>query len=119
MARPTKYADDTIERAEYYIDNHLEHGDKVPIAAGLAVHLGVSLSTLYKWAGERPEFSDTLDYLQTAQHRMLANGGLGNDFNSAITKLMLANHGYSDRQQVEHKGGVTISVSENLARTAS
>lgn len=32
---------------------------------------------------------------------MFINGGLHGDFNSNITKLMLANHGYSDTRAVD------------------
>ena len=39
---------------------------------------------------------DTLEAIQTKQEMMLANGGLSGAYNSTITKLMLANHGYSD-----------------------
>lgn len=36
------------------------------------------------------------------QERQLLNGGLTGQFNAAITKLMLANHGYGERQTIDH-----------------
>lgn len=114
--RPTKYTETTIEEAFEYIDNHEKYGDVVPIRAGLARHLGVAVSTLNNWGSEYPDFLSTLEILQSEQERQLVNGGLQNEMNSTITKLMLANHNYGDKQQVEHVGGVTLLVSDNLAR---
>ena len=111
--RPTKYADDTIERANEYISNPGAYGDVVPIRAGLAEHLGVSVSTLQNWGAEYPDFLVTLERLQSMQERMLVNGALQNDMNASIAKLMLANHGYSDKQRVEHEGElpeITIKI---------
>lgn len=77
-------------------------GDEVPTIAGLACLLGVAKSTIYKWGDEDKEFSDTLDALQAKQEQVLISKGLNSSFNSTITKLMLANHGYSEKTQVEH-----------------
>jgi len=33
----------------------------------------------------------------------LVNKGLTGDFNATITKLMLANHGYSEKQSIDHQ----------------
>jgi len=40
----------------------------------------------------------TLSRIATNQEFRLLNGGLLGDFNPAITKLALANHGYSEKQ---------------------
>ncbi|MDF7387072.1 DNA-packaging protein, partial [Proteus mirabilis] len=49
------------------------------------------------------EFSDTLDGIMAFQEMKLINSGLAGDFNATITKLMLANHGYSEKQEVDHQ----------------
>jgi len=36
------------------------------------------------------------------QERTAVNRGLDGTFNSAITKLILHNHGYSDKQAIDH-----------------
>ena len=43
---------------------------------------------------------------------MLLNKGLAGEFNATIAKLLLANHGYSDRQQHEVSGpeGAPLSM---------
>ena len=110
--RPTKYNKDTIQKALEYIENHKNYGDPVPIAAGLACELGVSKKTLYNWADEHKDFLHTLDLLQSKQERMLAGGALEGELQATIAKLMLANHGYSDKQEqkIEHDGGLELVV---------
>jgi hypothetical protein len=103
VGRPTKYNDEINQRAKEYIDTaFIAEGDAVPMAAGMACFLGVSKRTIYYWADENPEFLHTLDEMQAKQERMLASKGLSGDFNSVITKLMLSNHGYSDKQNIDH-----------------
>ncbi|MEN7471298.1 terminase small subunit, partial [Providencia stuartii] len=41
--------------------------------------------------------------IKTLQENRLINKGLIGEFNPTITKLMLANHGYSEKQEVDHK----------------
>ena len=45
MARPTKYNDKTIEKAEDYIKNYITYGDQIPMIDGLALELGVHRDT--------------------------------------------------------------------------
>ena len=110
--RPTKYNKETIKKALEYIENHKDYGDPVPIAAGLACELGVGKKTLYNWAEQNKEFLHTLDLLQSKQERMLAGGALEGELQATIAKLMLANHGYSDKQEqkIEHDGGLELVV---------
>lgn len=111
MARPSKYTPEILENAEDYLNNHESYGDVVPSDAGLANHLGITRSTLYEWAShnDKQAFSDTLDRIAIRQHSLLVSKGLTSEFNAAITKLMLHNHGYSDRQQTEHSGHLSYS----------
>ncbi len=106
--RPTKYNAEMLKLANAYIEQFEENGDAVPIVAGLANYLQVTKSTVYKWGEDHPEFSDTLDELQQKQEQMLASGALRNDFNATIAKLMLHNHGYSDKAEVEQKGEIKV-----------
>ena len=101
--RPTCYSDDALKKTQEYIDNYEEHGHAIPSVAGLALILGVGRRTIYDWAKreENEEFSHTLEILNASQECTLLNKGLLGEFNSAITKLALGNHGYSDKQQIE------------------
>lgn len=101
--RPTKYDHKIQKLADEYIDGGYETcGDVVPTAAGLACEIGVSKATLYVWSKGNQKFLDTLNRLQGVQERKLTAGGLSNSYNAAITKLMLANHGYSEKVQQDN-----------------
>jgi len=97
--RPRTYKPDMVEKARRYIANHEDFDDPVPTVAGLACVLGVVRDTCYQWAKDedKPEFSDILSELAQKQERCLVRGGLMSEYNSAIAKMMLTKHGYSDR----------------------
>lgn len=109
--RPSKYNKDIDKKVVEYLVN-CEAQDTVPTAAGLAVHLEVAKSTIYKWAEEHEAFSDTLGKINSIQEQKLLDKGLKNEYNSTIVKLMLANHGYSDKQQIDqhNTGNVKVEV---------
>jgi len=103
VGRPTKYNDDLQAHADRYIFDYAEQEDVIPSAAGLCVWLGISRSTLHEWERHYPEFSNTLAAIKELQEKTALNKGLTGAFNSTIVKLVLANHGYSDRQAVDHQ----------------
>ena len=107
MGRPSKYTDQTVSNAVHYIENYdTEFGDQMPTVAGLALHLDISKETVYEWGrnGKYLHFSDILNRLMAEQERILLNKGLDGTFNSAITKLVLSKHNYSDRQDITTNG---------------
>ena len=95
--RPTKYSEEILAKAQDYAVNHEEYEDPVPTVAGLSCELDTKRSVLYEWGKKHPEFQDTLDHILARQERKLVAKGLNNEFSGTITKLMLANHGYSDK----------------------
>ena len=99
--RPTKYNDELQQQAEDYLFNWAER-DKVPSRVGLCVWLGISKSTSQEWEKIYPEFSATLSAVETLQEYVSINNGITGEFNSTIVKLILANHGYSDKSNVDH-----------------
>ena len=115
VGRPTKYNEEMLTLANAYIDQHLEYGSTVPNAAGMALALNVSKKTLCNWGEDHPEFLHTLDRLNEKQEDLLISKGITSEFNSTITKLMLANHGYHDKQDLKHEGGVSMTVSNEDA----
>lgn len=98
--RPTKLTPEARTATIAYLKDCIDN-NRVPSAARLAVGLDVSKSTLYKWAETDDEFSDTLAKLQSIQEATLIDGSLENKLNPTISKLMLANHGYSDAQKID------------------
>lgn len=101
MARPTKYNEDMQAQAERYVEEW-DQFDTVPSRVGLCCFLGIDKSTSYEWEGVHPEFSDTCKAVDTLQERVAVNNGISGKFNSTITKLVLANHGYSDKMEQAH-----------------
>lgn len=118
--RPTKYEGEiTIKKVDEYLDTCVDEveifdktvGDKsntyerilktnIPSIAGLAIYFNVSKSTLYEWAKEYPEFSDSLDKVLRFQEHKLLNGGVSGTYNSTISKLILSsNHGYKEKTE--------------------
>jgi len=116
--QPTKYSPEMQDIADEYLVDYQEKGDPTPSVVGMAVELGVCERTLYNWGDSNPEFLQTLTRCQQIQHRKLLAGGLNSDFNAAITKLMLANHGYHDKSDhtlggpdgkpIEHDWTITV-----------
>ena len=96
--RPTGYSSEVQAKADTYLEKNTR---VIPSATGLAVFLGVSRSTIYKWVESFPTFSDTLDEILSNQELDALDGGLNGDFNPAISKLVLANHGYREKQESE------------------
>ena len=103
MARPTKYTPELIEKTKDYIANYKDYGDTVPSVAGLSVEINVNRDTIYDWVSQvdKQEFSDMVGKILSKQERELLNRGLDGKFNSNITKLMLAKHGYHDKQEID------------------
>lgn len=124
MARPIEYNDSVVKKAEEYLllceDKEIEKGTddkpiyhikvKLPTKGGLAQYLGVARETLYDWAKKYPEFSDVIERLSAEQEDRLINSGLSGDYNPTISKVLLTKHGYTDKQEVEHSGGVNINI---------
>lgn len=105
--RPSKYDEEMLAMAKAYVDSGGEVGDDaVPTIAGLAVYCGIARDTVYAWASEpeKQEFSDIVEKLMATQEKQLLNGGLRGTLNASITKLALAKHGYTDKQETTLQG---------------
>lgn len=105
VGRPTLYNEAMQAKAEEYMYEWESLGDSIPSRVGLCCHLGISKQTSYDWEEIHPQFLDTCKAIEALQERTALNKGITGDFNSQITKLVLANHGYSDRQAVDHTTG--------------
>lgn len=117
VGRPTKYNEGMQAKADQYVAHPEDFDDVVPTAAGLSLVLGVNKDTLYEWAKHHEIFSDTLKALNNVQEKRLVNGSLMNDYNATISKLMLANHGYREKSEVDNKssdGSMTPTVIERV-----
>lgn len=97
--RPTLYSQEILDKANKYIKTY---NGPIISAAGLALHLDVGKRTLYEWAEKYPEFSHTLSKLNAKQEITAIEGGFTGEGNSTICKLLLANHGYSEKTQQDN-----------------
>ena len=75
----------------------------MPSIAGLASYLGKARSRVYEYRKLNEEFKDTLEAIQSLQECLLVNKGLTDHFNVPITKLMLSNHRYNEKQEIDHQ----------------
>lgn len=101
VGRPTKYNQELQAQADSYVYDWAYY-DAIPSRVGLCCFLGITKPTMYDWEQQYPEFSTTLQSIDALQERTAVNKGITGEFNSTITKLVLANHGYSDRQALDH-----------------
>jgi hypothetical protein len=117
--RPSNYTPELVAAAwEYARGGWIAAGDPVPTVAGLACEVGISRETCYEWAKhEDKEFSDILSKIAQQQERNLVRGGLGGDFNAAITKMMMTKHGYSDATKNEVSGPDGGAIPVRIERT--
>ena len=102
VGRPSLYNEQMQAKADDYKFRYSEQGDVVPSRAGLCCWLGISRSTSYDWEKAHVQFMHTLEAISVLQENIALNKSLTGDFNATISKLLLANHGYSDAQKVDH-----------------
>ncbi len=74
--------------------------------------LRVHRDTIYEWAKQYKEFSDTLEFCHTKQVKILINLGLAGKINTAIAKLLLAKQGYSEKQEISIENRKLIVLDE-------
>ncbi len=141
LGRPTKYTKDINKQALGYIatcgenyivldkavikdgelaeEQYVKKEIKLPTVEGLALELDVHRDTLYTWAKEYEDFSDTLETLKKKQAEMLIQNGLSGDYNSTIAKLILsANHGINEKSESESVVKVTDETISQEEKTA-
>ncbi|MFH1613635.1 MAG: terminase small subunit [Planctomycetota bacterium] len=105
VGRPSKYTPDMPDRCRAYIRNYASFGNRLPAQPGFGQSVGVSEKTVANWGKEHPEFLLALEELHSAQHQILLDKGLGCEFSSTITKLVLSsNHGYKERTDTTSAG---------------
>lgn len=102
IGRPSELAE-TLEKAKEYLYGGYEAvGEAIPSIAGLACYAGKARNTIREYAKQDSDFSTTYEAILSLQESRALNKGLTGEFNATITKLILANHGYSDKQELAH-----------------
>lgn len=107
MGRPAKLTDEIVERAWQYISDSVqafeEGNGQLITKERLALKIGITRETLYKWAESNDDFSDILATLDTIQADTLIQNGLTNKYNPTIAKMMLSKHGYVEKSESDVK----------------
>lgn len=114
--RPSKLDEALYQAADDYLyGGWEEEGDQVPSIEGLAISLGVSRSSVKLWASQDDRFSATVEGIKACQARRLINRGLSGDFNQSITKLLLNNHGYTEKTETQNTHSFESLSDDELA----
>lgn len=80
-----------------------------PLLVDFARAIGVSVRTIAEWGHAHPAFSQALEDAKALQERFYLTCGFLGLSNPTITALILKNnHGYRDKAEVEHSGGVVV-----------
>ena len=115
VGRPSVYGKDIIDKSIEYLNRFEEKGDVYPSLAGLALHIE-HYHTVHTWMNDetKPEFCYITECILAKQEHSLANKGLSGEFNSAITKLLLSKHGYSDKSEITGGDGKPLIPDSNI-----
>lgn len=105
VGRPSKYTRELLTKAHEYVDGGWQQEDEIPQLVGLAEWCDISEETLHTWRKHKSkkEFSELCARVMGMQKRGLVNKGLRRDIDSSLSKLLLMKHGYSDKQEVDHR----------------
>lgn len=108
LGRPPIYSEETLTLTQKYIDECKDKRRgrlkvKLPTIEGLALYLKVHKDTVYAWRREKPDFSYLIEQLLAKQADALISNGLSGDYNPTIAKVLLAKHGYAERQELVHE----------------
>jgi hypothetical protein len=113
--RPSKLDEEMYNKAELYISGDWEiTGDLIPSMEALAIYLNVSRSTVKLWASSDERFSAITDVLKATQAVKVMNKGLSGDFNSTISKVILAQHGITEKTEVHNTVSLEALSDEEL-----
>ena len=108
VGRPLLWKD--VSELETLIEgykHYLKDNQKPPTIAGLAYHLGVDRQTIYNYK-EKDQFFGAIkrfvDWVMMNYEELLIT-----DSSSGLI-FMAKNYGYTDKQEIEHSGGLDINV---------
>jgi len=101
MARPTKYSQELLKKAEEYVNACQESGE-IPYIEELALDLQINDDTIVEWAKKYDEFSATVDKLKLLQRLGLKKGALTKVYQAGISIFLLkCNHGMDDKRVLD------------------
>jgi hypothetical protein len=121
--RPTKYTPEVIVEINKYLQEAVPQNMKIPTVEGIALRLGINRDTLYEWAKQHKDFSDTLEGVKMRQKEMLTEIGIfgGKEINATIVSLLLkVNHDMIEKTALDvTSGGKPIPILGNVPTSNS
>lgn len=102
----TIYDEKMPEKALEYLEGCVDtnHSVSLPSKEGLALYLGVDLSTVYNWRDKYPEFAKVFTLITLVQAERLINKGLSGDYEKVMVRLLLSKHGYKEQYGLSGEG---------------
>ena len=116
--RPTKFNKGLVKKAEQYLIDYKKE-EPVPTIEGLSLYLEIHRDSIYEYEKKNKKFSDIVRVVRTLQAKRLLAGGLLNKFNSIITRLMLAKHGYKEQKEVDVHSEEIAEIAKAIKKLAS
>jgi hypothetical protein len=78
----------------------------IPFIRDFAKKIGVNVDTLYEWAKQHKEFSESLKAVKQLQEKILVINGLNGTYNSTFAIFTAKNViGWRDKSEVDHTSG--------------
>lgn len=85
-----------------------------PTIEGFCAEIGISKDTFYRWVKQYKPLSDAFKQFKPLQARKLLNHGLNGAYNSAITRLVLANcTDYREQKEEINNSIININVDKD------
>lgn len=108
MGRSSECSQEHVDKGIAYINGgYIEQGEIIPTSDGLAIYLDVARATPYNWTTQescqfKDEFAYIVDRVQAIQGMRVVTGGLDGTFNPSFAGKIASNHGYGDKQTLNH-----------------
>ena len=113
MARPTKYTAEVIEQIRQAMETYTDV-TPIPIIAEFAYMNKVPRQTLYQFAEENDEFSDTIKELIDKKEANLERMALNKEIEKTMAIFSLKQLGWKDKTETEHVGSVGIFIVDDV-----
>lgn len=120
----TKYTQaQAFDQIEKYIDAFNDPNTApapTPSLSGLAVFMGISLTTLYRLVDNNPDLRDSIDFIRTVQEDRLTTGALVGALNAKFAAFILERRlGYSTApSSLVQNNNITANLSPDLLASA-
>lgn len=112
-----KYDDSLADDLLAFYRECAEEGVFLPTVEKWAVERNISITSVFTWVKEYPQFEVAYRQAQAIQRNMLIQNGLIDKYNSSLVKFVLnAMHGLSEKNEVEQSQKNPFEVKINVVK---